>query len=161
VKRPHVIDLPEAPRRLLGAHGPLIVGVFSNAPQHVRRRGYELRSAGLLLSPARERDCAPALVGQSGHPTDDYGPEGSQVTDGELPFDQLHVLLRNTRSPGPFHPSCVTTTGRRELSCDIAYPQPQGIEGFGAVGVEIDAGGLPVAEVPFVAVGRGRTMRSE
>jgi hypothetical protein len=37
------------------------------------------------------------------------------------PQSDLHVLLRNTRSPGPFHPSRVTTTGRHELSWDIAY----------------------------------------
>src|SRR5262249_175241 len=28
-------------------------------------------------------------------------------------------LLRNTRSPSPFHPSLVTTSGRHDLYCDI------------------------------------------
>jgi hypothetical protein len=35
MRRPYVIDLLE-PRRLLGRWGPLIVGVFSDAPESVK-----------------------------------------------------------------------------------------------------------------------------
>jgi len=38
VKLPNVIELPGGPRRLLGDSGPLVVGVFSDAPESVRRK---------------------------------------------------------------------------------------------------------------------------
>ena len=40
----------------------------------------------------------------------------------------LHVLVRNTRSPSPFHPLWVTITGRHDLCCDIAFSVVQSVE---------------------------------
>jgi hypothetical protein len=36
MRRPYVIDLPGGPRRLLDLWGPLIVGVFPDAPESVK-----------------------------------------------------------------------------------------------------------------------------